>query len=470
MKARHLRIKFVAVLLFYSVAVCFAGSEQVEDDPIGIVLDILKGDDQEMQAVAITMARDIAGSEMTKALVEELPNLSAAIQVQLLSALGDRGDPAALPAVIAATKAPDQSVRIAALKTLGQLGNASSVTGLAQRAAASTGDEQKAARESLYRLRGTEVDTAILAELDKAEPQTKVELISSIGERNIYAGLGALLKTAKDPDRKVRAESLKALKVIGKPVNLPALVDLLINAQSTSDRIAAEKTVAAVAHKIQDKNRQAQVVLDKLPSVKDVKSRSSLLSVLGRIGDNGALPVLRKELNSDGLAIRTAAIRSLSAWPTPEPLSDLLTLARSSAEPLHKILALRGFVRLLGLESNRSAKETLEMYKQALALAPNPMEKKGVLSGLANIKSLEAMQMAAAYLQDTSLQQEAQVAIVKIAQGICDSSSHKERVTLEKPVRDLLGKVVKISKSDSLRQQAQELIKKFEPSPGEVKQ
>jgi hypothetical protein len=145
-------------------------------------------------------------------------------------------------------------------------------------------------------------------------------------------------------------------------------------------------------------------------------------------------------------------------------------LARSSAEPLHKILALRGFVRLLGLESNRPAKETLEMYRQAMALAPNPMEKKGVLSGLANIKSLEAMQMAAAYLSRTSLQQEAQVAVVKIAQGIYDSYSRRDKDALKKPVKDLLEKVVKNSKSDSLRQQAQELIKKFEPSPGEVKQ
>ncbi len=440
----------LAVLLLSCYAVCFAAAGQTEGDVIGIVLDVLRSDDQEMQAVAIAMVKEMPGKEMTDALVKELPNLSATSQVQLLSALGDRRDRAALPAVITAAKAADVSVRIAALRALGQLGNASSVGLLAQTAASASGYEQKAARESLYRLRDSTVDEAILAGIPKADPKTKVELISSVGQRNISAAVSTLLKTAKDSDRKVRAESFKVLKVIAGPQHLPALVELLINVQSSSDRNEAQKTVAAVAHKIEDKNCQAEAVLAVLPSVKDIETRSSLLSVLGKIGDSSALPCLREALDSSNAEIQGAAIRALADWPTPEPAVDLLSAVQSSKNKVHRILALRGSIRLLGLDSNRAPEETIEMYKKVMTLAPDTNEKMRVLSGLANTKSLGALQLSADYLQDETLLREAEIAVVKIAESIYENFPQQ--------TRDVLEKIVQTTNNDLLRQQAKEVI------------
>ncbi|MHC4173243.1 MAG: HEAT repeat domain-containing protein [Planctomycetota bacterium] len=464
----------LAVLLLSSYTVCFAASEQpqsegllTEDDAIGIVLDVLRSDDQEMQAVAIAMVKEMPGTEVTKVLARELPNLSVTSQVQLLSALGDRGDRAASPAVIAAANAADMSVRIAALRALGQLGNASTVGLLAQTAAATGGDEQKAARESLYRLRGPTVDGAVLAGIPKADPKAKVELISSVGQRNISAAVSTLLKTAKDSDRKVRAESFKVLKVVAGPQHLPALVDLLINVRSSSDRNEAQKTITAVAHKIEDKNRQAEAVLVVLPSIKDIERRSSLLSVLGKIGDSSALPCLREALDSNNAEIQGAAIRALADWPTCEPASDLLKVAQSSDNRVHRILALRGAVRLLGLDGIRPVKETIEMYSTAMNLAPDAGEKKRVLSGLANTKSLDALLMAADYLQDKTLFREAEFAVVKIAQGIYTSFPQPTEGGI-KPVQGfalakvVMTKIIQTSKNDSLRQQAREVIDRID--------
>ena len=456
--------KFLAAFVCACV-ICMVVSSQARGDAVTIILDELKGGDPERQAVVIAALRDMPGEEITLALAKELPNLAPAAQVQLLSALGDRSDPAALPAVIAATKSADEAVRIAALKAVGQLGDGLSVMLLAQRAAASSGDEKKAARESLYRLRGPSVDKAtklmlltvdgaIIEGITHSDPKTKVELIASVGERNIKTGVQLLLKTAQDPDRSVRAESLKVLKTIADKENLPALVELLLSLQSDSDRTEAEKTIAAVAHKIPDKNRQAEPVLAVLPSVKDVRNRCSLLSALGKIADNTALPALRAALSSQDAKEQDAAIRALSDWPTAEPVPDLLKVAESSANPVHKILALRGFVRLLGLESNRPAEQAIEMYKKAMGLAPDVNEKKRVLSGLANTKSFAAMQMAAGYLQDVTLHQEAEFAVVKIAEAIHGSYPQESK--------DLLKKILQTSKNDSLRELAQEVINRLE--------
>ena len=442
----------IAFVLMCSCAVCLGASEQ--NEAVGIVLDILRSGDQEMQAAAIAMVKEMPGTDVTKALAKELPNLSTKSQVQLLSALGDRGDVAARPAVVAAVKSEDESVRIAALRALGQLGDESSVELLAQSAAGAKGAEQKAARDSLYRLRGPNVDKVILEAIPKAEAKTKVELISSVGQRNITAGVGTLLKTAKDSDRKVRTESLRTLKVVTGPENLPALVEILINAKSSSDRTEAEKTIAAVAHRIEDKNRQAASILAALPSVNETVARCSLLNVLGRIGDNGALPVLTASLKDENVDIQTAAIRALADWPTPEPVEELLKVAENSSNKVHRILALRGFVRLLWLASDRPADQTIELYKKAMSLAPDAGEKKKVLSGLANTKSLAAMQMAAGYLDDGTLSVEAGAAVVSIAGGIYADYPEKAKA--------MLNQIIKTAKIDSLREQAQEVINSFE--------
>lgn len=431
-----------------------AASEEPEAEAVTIIIDALKSNDPAMQAGAIALVRDIPGEAVTKALAKELPNLPAAGQIQLLSALADRGDRTALPAVVRTTKAKETSVRIAALKALGQLGDVSGVSLLAQTAAKTRGDEQRAARDSLYRLRGSEIDEAILAEILSADPKVKVELIQAVGQRNIAVGVQTLVKTAQDPDSKVQRESFKVLKIVADEKHLPSLVELLINVSSDSVRREAEKTVAAVAHKIEDKNRQAEVVLAALPGVKDIKGRCSLLTVLGKIEDDSALGVLRAALKDKEAKVKDAAIRALSDWPNTKPMDDLLKLAQSSDNQIHRILALRGFVRLIGLDSSRPDKETIKLYQQAMSLASNVSEKRMVLSGLANMRSLAALEMAAGYMKDKDLQQEAGVAVVKIAEGIYGSHHQK--------TKDVLTQVLQTSKNESLRQQAQEVMNQIE--------
>ncbi len=441
-------------LVIYAVINCAmvstARSEEQENSALDIVINALRGEDESMQSMAIALVRDMPGPEVTKVLAKELPNLSVRGQMQLLSALADRGDRTALPAVIEATKAKDESVRVAALKAVGNLGDASSVSLLVERSAATGGAEQKAARGSLYRLRGPKVDETILEAIPSAGAKVKVELVRSIGERNIAAGDDALLKTATDRDASVRRESIRILKTIAGPNDLPALVKLLIEVQSSVDRREAEKTVTAVAHKIGDESRQAEAVLAALPSIEELTTRCSLLRVLGKIGDKSALVVLREGLKDKNDTVKETCIRALAEWPAAEPAADLLKVVQASENKLHHVLSLRGFVRLIGLESNRPAEETIGMYKQAMSLASDTSEKKMVLSGLANIKLLDALQMAASYLEDKDLQQEAEVAVVKIAETTVGSSPAESK--------DSLQRVIQISKNEFLREQAQKLI------------
>ena len=424
-----------------------------EKEAVGMIINVLRGNDEAMQAVAIGLVRGIPGAKIIKAAAAELPNLPVTAQVQLLWALAERGDPAAKPAVINAAKSSEADVRIAALKALGQLGDASSVTLLAQAAASATGAEQQAARGSLYRLRGSDIDAAILAAMPKAKPKVKVELIRGIARRRIYSATDILLKTAQSPDAAVRLESFRALRVVAGQEYLPVLVDILINVQDDAERSEAEKTVAAVGRKIPDKGRQAQAVLAALGTVKKVSARCSLLRALGKIGDDSALEVLRDALTDNNIRVTTAAIGALSDWPDDEPMAELLEVAQSSDNKKHQVLALRGVIRLIGLDSNRPAEETVEMYGKALKLASNVSEKKMILSALADVESFAALYMASEYLDDDALRPEAGAAMVEIANSTRRSHPQQTRI--------LLRMVIRSSKSRSLRKQARKILKRI---------
>ena len=408
--------------------------------------------------MAIATLKDVAKTDpsaslragVIKAAAEQMSNLGAAQQAQLLSALADCGDKVALPAVLAAAKSTDASVRVAALKAMGTLGDVSSVDMLVGAAAASGGDEQKAAQESLYRLRGADVDQAILKKLPEADAKAKVELVRSCEQRDIKASVPVLMKTAKDADAKVRIESIKALRAVAGPQDIPALIELQL-AAAGNDRGELEKTVVAVARKIPEDKGQGQAVLAALPTAKDVDAKCSLMSVLGKIGDPAALPVLREALGDKDDKVKDAAVRALSDWPTAAPAADLLKVAQTSENQVHKTLAIRGYVRLAGLKSNRPAEETMKMYKDAMALAADASEKKMVLSGLGSTDSFEAMQMAAGYLEDKELKEEAEAAVVKIAETTMKGYSRETKETLQK--------VIDGTTNESVREQAQKLLK-----------
>lgn len=412
-----------------------------------IILEALSRDEPDLASVAIGLVHDLPRTENIDALVQQLPTLSVAGQVQLLTALAHRGDPARLEAVVAATGSVDAEVRLAAIKALGPLGDRSTLDLLTRVAADDRGAESDAARESLYRLTDRRTDKTILAGIPEGEPKIRIELIRSIDRRRIKGTTKLLFKTATDADPAVRIEAIKVLKVTANVRDLPALIDLLIQAQGEAERRAAEQTVVAVARKIAQEDQQADAVMAALSRTDDLTVRGSLLQVLGEIGDPSALPVLRESLAGDNVEVQTAAVRALSAWPTTEPLPELLAIAETSEHPVQQVLALRGYVRLVGLENDRPDDETVELYRGAMTLAPNASEKKLVLAGLARLRAIEALELTAEYLEDADLQQEAEVAGARIGRSTYED--HPEQT------RNVLEKLVQLTQNDQLRDRVQ---------------
>jgi len=379
-------------------------------DAVPLIIESLSSDDAPLQGAATAAARMIEGEGATTALASTLPNLTGPAQVMVLRMLADRGDKAALGAVIQATESADAEVKREALSALGALGDGSSVMLLASAAAGADGAERDCARASLDRLRGEDVNGVMSTGLKEGEAPVRKELIRSLAVRNAVEVVPTLLDTATDPDEGIRAESFKALQELASAEDLSKLVELLV-AAGGGERQAGEKAVTAVARNATGDPKGVRVVLDALRDARDPGAKASLIRVLGELGDNDSLDALRKALKSDDGSVRDAAVRALAAWPNSAPLDAVRELAKSGESDTHKVLALRGMLAMLTMPGKRSAAETFDLYKEAIDLAPKPEERKKAIAGLGEVRDPRVPDLLKTFLADEALKEEAQKAL-----------------------------------------------------------
>jgi HEAT repeat protein len=380
-------------------------------DAVPVLAGELNSNEGRMQAAAVRLLGADPSPEAAQALLTNFPKASAAGQVRILAALADHGGSSARTLISGAVAAAQPEVRVAALSALGTAGDPASVTVLAEAAANREGVEQSAARESLYRLRGREIDPAVVAAIDTANGKVKVELIRAAGERGIAQATDALLRSAVDSDRDVRRESLRALRDTASPSHAPALLELVLAADNAGDRRDAGRTLASVLKKT-DKPSVDRVI-SAYASATAAPVKASLVDVLGQVAVDEALPTLRSALKEDA-EISRAAILALSDWPTPAPMPDLVAVARSDRNPAGQVLALRGYIKLAAIPGQRPASESVRLLAEAMGLAKRPEEKKAILAVLPAYPSQEALQLAEASLKDENVVTEAKTASDRI--------------------------------------------------------
>jgi uncharacterized protein len=415
-----------------------------------MIIAAIKSEDDQLRQMAFPLARNIDDEKMTVTLAMCFDSLEPENQVQLLTVLAERGDKSALSTVAKAAKSSDQAVRQAALQAVGKIGDESSVIMLAEASAKGRGDEQKAARNSLYVVSGKSIDAAFLSELAKAQGDVKIELIKAVKERMIRDAYAELVTAARSPDSKVRLEAFKALKEIGTDRDLSQIIELLVQESAQTNLNDAENTVVAIAKKADKEDAQVDTILKKLGQATEPRIKASLLTVLGKIENTKGLPALREGLNDQNPDLVIASVRALSKWPTDEPINDLLRLAKQSTDDTQRILATRGFVRMIEMNKSRSNEELAQMYQQAMSLAKDDGEKKNIFASLSAAKSIAAMQLAAEAINDPVLGNQAKIACVEIAEKIYGIYPQYVKNVLrdcmaaaqDQPLKDRIAKVI----------------------------
>jgi len=119
-------------------------------DGIQILLEQLRGTDDGMIAVALGLANDLPGPELTQALIDELPKLPVEKQVNVIDALANRHDKSVLPCLLDLTTNTQSRLGLAAIAALTRIGDVSVLPKLQQIALAGDSETSKAAQAAIY--------------------------------------------------------------------------------------------------------------------------------------------------------------------------------------------------------------------------------------------------------------------------------------------------------------------------------
>ncbi|HSA97101.1 MAG TPA: HEAT repeat domain-containing protein, partial [Acidobacteriota bacterium] len=241
-------------------------------DARGFILNALAGKDAVLYEPAIGLIPQSFSGMNVREVFGALPNLPEDRQVQLVSALGRFPGNAVRDTLVAAAGSALPRVRIEALRALERAANGTVVPLLAERSAGSTGDEQAAARETLARVRGLDVDDKIVEMLSgPAETKVKAELVQAAAERRIGAAKPVLVELARNSDPTVRLRAIRALSGIAAPADLRELLSLLFAIDDEAAREQMQDTVAAVARTIARPLSRGNAAEALFPGEKDPK-------------------------------------------------------------------------------------------------------------------------------------------------------------------------------------------------------
>lgn len=402
-------------------AAAFAGAMRLRG--VAVLPDLLAAlrERPDLAAAAAGVLEGLQGDGVSGAAAAALGDLPALSQALLVDALASRGDRVAAPAVMALVEAGPAAVQERAVAALGRLGDASAALLLA-RAAATAGAKsplQRLARASLDGLVDERLDGLLEAALPTADPALRSELIRALGARRATPAVAALLGCARDPERAVANAAVEALDQLAVAEHLPALVDLLIDSAAGASRGKVVALLVGVARRAPDVDAGQRAVLSGLAreGLAD-DARGALLEVLGRLGQPGGLAALEGALDHPGAEVRRVAIKALADWPDAAPLPRLRQVSREADLEAHRVLALRGYARLLAMPSPRPIGETLALYREALDLARGDAERRSLLDGLGAVIHPEALALAKGYLDHETLQSEALLAAVRITKGL----------------------------------------------------
>ncbi len=415
----------------------------------------LKSESNEVRATALSIAAAIPGAAVTQRWAAELKGADSRFACETLGVLERRYDPAGFPAVAEAAKNPDASVRVAALRAAVIGGKDALPILLAVLSTEPTKEneaELAAARLSIVKLKGADINKGMAAALNAAAPTLQKIVIAALADRCALDQVGDVLALTKDADGHIRAAAFEAVGTLGGAKELPTLLNTLVKTEVDDDRANAEKAAAAIASHVSQKASVAGAVVTAMNGA-STKARQSLVRVLGKTGGADALAALKPALKDADADVVDSAVRELANWPDIGAQADLLDIAKTTTVLAHNVLALNGYVRLLELESKKPTNDFLPRYKAALELCRRPDEKRKIISGIQNVKTPEGAKVAEELMANESIREEACNAAMNIAKELAKNQKDVARGVFEK--------VIATTKRADLKKNAQSELDKL---------
>ncbi len=420
-----------------------------DNELIEMVMTLLNDADKDVRGLGFEQVRAAAkGATATQQFAALLPKLPSEAQVGLLSALADRGDAAARPAVLELlATSSDESVKRAAIGALGFLGEPGDVPVLLQWLRDGSPAVQTAARTSLGRLAGETVSRSIAAGMEQAPAPLQVTLLEILAERRAVDTIPELLAAAVSADASVRGTAMASLGQLAGPEHIPGLLQGVLKAEPGRERESAEKAVLLVCSRSAREEQRADSVLPAM-NMLSAADRLAILPTVGRLGGAAAMKVVEAAIAETNADAHDAGVRALCNWPDASVKARLLELAEKDAHAEHQVRALRALIRVAVLADGRTDLERLELLRSVMAVCKRDAERNLVLQRAQAIRTLDTLRFLLPYMDRPACARQACQSVVELAH-------HRDLREANKAEFDqALDKVIQVSGDATLIERA----------------
>ena len=408
-------------LVLCLMVVFSAGRSPAADAPsdefVQMIVKLIGDGDKEFRAAGLEQVRTAArGAAVTKLFAAQLTKLDASGQGALLSALADRGDAAARPAVLELfASSKDTSVRAAAIGAAGESGWAGRSSALDQDAVGrverrTDGRPEEPGSNRLAR----RFPRPWRPRRNRRHRAVKAALIDVLATRRASDEMPAFLAAAVDDNAQVRSAAMAALGQLGRPAQIAPMLPGVLKAQKGGERDAAERNVAMVCSRIDNEDQRGTALIDALQTV-DVAQRDQLLSLVGRVGGKKLIDFVADIATGADVSRRQLGIDALSKWPDASVADKLLEIAEKATDPNERNQAFQGYVKISATRDNRSDRQRLDRMKQAMQAARTPEEQALVINRCRTAYDVESLRFVLPYVAQPKFAQLACETIVEIA-------------------------------------------------------
>jgi len=416
---------------------------------VPLLAEHLKGEDPILFLAAVKTAQEIPGKDVSDLLIGELSRPGADRQIPVMQALGKRKEAAAAPALSQIAQNGDPQARVEAVRALAEIAPPSAVPLLFSLLSDPQAKVATAAHKGLAAFPGSQADETLLTMVNSAEAQGRMAAINLIELRRTKTALPALKKAAEDPDPGVRRRALEAVGKVGEADDVPFLLARFPGARDAADIVVMEAAFSDLGIRSPDREAYASS-LTRLNGLAP-EQRASILRVLSILGGKNAIAAVRSSMKEGPGEVRNAAVRALVSWKTPDAAPDLLECARTTGEPSEKVLCLRGYLRLSS-HDDLSLDQRVAAATEAVPLVSTVEQKRMLMSVLQRNATISSFSIAARYVDDPEVKEEASLAATAIAESIVEKNPTE--------VRPVMEKVLKATENERIVERAKAVLAK----------
>lgn len=375
-------------------------------EPLGKIL--AESDDRQERLAAIESLRRITDPDMNDALIAYMNEVDSDVRPDIMEVLVQRGAVEAIDAIVAQVE--NEEMRPAVFRALGELVTGEQLPLMLELLTELESDSGRndainavvalCNRIAEASAQNVSIEKAVYGVLPDGPQEDVTDTIAhqvvNQGRDTIYADNDLGGDPAPGEPKQLRVD----YTVDGVPGS--RTID-----EGESMSIAIGMSTPALVEQIADS-------LEEAPST---EASVSLLRVLSRLGGRTAYDVVASYVNHENEEIHDGAVRALSSWPDVLAVDALVNIFKETEDTTHRMLALRGAVRLLRMEGH-STEETLAFYKDLSENASTRDERMLIISGLSNVADPAALRLVEPYLDDESVEAEAEIAFRSIAEAL----------------------------------------------------